>query len=148
VTGAGFVLFRLGGQTFVTGLDAVREIVRLDRVSPLPGARPPLVGVTTLRGLPLPVLDTRPAADAQPARGDVLVVNLAGGVVGVAVDQVLAVLAADDLTDAGAPAQVLPAYVVGVLRYEDAPVFLVDLLTLLDGTGAGWQEVLGEVATA
>lgn len=141
----GYVLFRLGGQTFLTALDDVREIVRLDRVAVLPGAAPPLAGVTTLRGLPLPVLDVRTHGDQ---RGDVLVVSLDDSAVGVAVDQVIAVLAAGDVADAGVASSVLPAYVVGVRRYEGEPVFLVDVRRLLDVTAVGWENVLGEVSTA
>jgi purine-binding chemotaxis protein CheW len=136
-TATGLVTFRLGEREYATSLADVREVVRLHGLAGLPGMRPPLAGVLDLRGAALPVLDLRP--DGHPARGDVLVLergapddagpDAAGGPVGVAVDQVRAVLPAGDLprAGAGADAGVLPAYVVDVLRGADGVVFLVDL---------------------
>jgi len=138
----GYVMFQLGARTFASRLDDVREIVRLSGLESLPGGQAPLVGVIELRGTPLPVLDVR--APATPGDdGDVLVVEIAGDAVGVAVDKVLAVLGADalpELTDR--PAKVLPSYVVGVRKSVDGPVLLVDLPRMLDVAAAGWAEQL------
>lgn len=130
----GYVMFRLDERTFAAPLDEVREIVRLEGLEPLPGARPPLAGVIVLRGTPLPVLDVR--AGAATGRGDVLVMTVDGDTVGVAVDQVLAVLSPDALPAADAPARALPSYVVGVRRHDGGPVLLVDLRRLLAATEA------------
>lgn len=141
----GYVMFRLAARTFATSLDDVREIVRLAGLQRLPGVQPPLAGVIELRGAPLPVLDVR-GPDAPEDEGDVLVVDVAGDAVGVAVDQVLAVLAADalpELTDR--PAKVLPSYVVGVRSSADGPVLLVDLEKMLDVAATGWAESLEAV---
>jgi len=137
--GTGFVLFRLGDQTFATALDDVREIVRLEGLETLPGARPPLAGVIVLRGAPLPVLDVR-AAGAE--RGDVLVMDLEDDTVGIAVDQVAAVLGPDDLPEGDAVPRSLPPYVVGVRRHAGGPVMLVDLHRLLDVAATGWESAL------
>lgn len=137
---AGFVMFRLGERTFATLLDDVREIVRLTGLEALPGTRPPLAGVLVLRGTPLPVLDVREGG--APDRGDVLVMEVRGDTVGVAVDGVLAVLHPDELPDADAPVRALPSYVVGVRRHRETPVLLVDLEALLDVTARGWTDSL------
>lgn len=138
----GFVLFRLGERTFATALDDVREIVRLHGLQRLPGAVPPLAGVVTLRGIPLPVLDVRGPGSPDDA-GDVLVVVEDDTVVGVAVDAVVAVLHPEELPAAEAPvSRSLPAYVVGVRSDAAGPVLQVDLRHLLDVTAAGWQEAL------
>ena len=133
----GLVTFRLGAREYATPLGDVREVVRLQGLAELPGMAPPLAGVLDLRGAALPVLDLRPGGDR--ARGDVLVLergapadagaDAAGGPVGVAVDEVRAVLPAEKLPRAGAGADggVLPPYVVDVLRGADGVVFLVDL---------------------
>jgi chemotaxis signal transduction protein len=140
----GYVLFRLAARTFATPLDEVREIVRLDGIETLPGARPPLAGVIVLRGVPLPVLDVR--TDRSNAtvevRGDVLVMDVADDTLGVAVDQVIAVLPPEELPEAAAAPRSLPSYVVGVRRYRDEPVLLVDLQLLLDATAVGWESAL------
>ncbi len=141
----GYVMFRLGQRTFATALDEVREIVRLAGLERLPGVQAPLAGVIELRGAPLPVLDVR-GPDAPDDKGDVLVLDVEDDAVGVAVDQVLAVLPAEalpELTDR--PAKVLPSYVIGVRSSKDGPVLLVDLQRMLDVAASGWAESLAGV---
>ena len=140
---AGLVTFRLGAREYATPLHAVREVVRLEGLADLPGMTAPLAGVLDLRGTALPVLDLRVGA-GPGTRGDVLVLEQAhvdgseglvdGSSVGVAVDQVRAVVGSGELLPAGASAQegVLPAYVVEVLRGEAGVVFLVDLAAMVD----------------
>lgn len=140
----GYVLFRLGDRRFVTKLDEVREIVRLSGLEPLPGMRPPLAGVVVLRGQPLPVLDVRGADQVGADGGDVLVMDVDGDAIGVAVDQVLAVLGRDELQAGEPPAKALPDYVVGVRRDGNGPLLLVDLHLLLDVTTSGWRDALAE----
>jgi purine-binding chemotaxis protein CheW len=138
----GLVTFRLGQREYATALGTVREVVRLQGLADLPGMRPPLAGVLDLRGTALPVLDLRSAGST---RGDVLVLEttpddagLGGdvtdaGAVGVAVDQVHAVVRTDDLVRAGRAGDggVLPDYVLEVLRSGDGVVFLVDLRAMV-----------------
>jgi chemotaxis signal transduction protein len=141
----GYVMFRLGQRVFATTLDEVREIVRLAGLQRLPGVKRPLAGVIELRGAPLPVLDVR-GPDASDDQGDVLVLEIDGDAVGVAVDQVLAVLPGDSLPElSDRPAKVLPPYVVGVRSSPDGPVLLVDLERMLDVAAAGWVESLSDV---
>jgi chemotaxis signal transduction protein len=142
----GFVMFRLGERTFATPLDEVREIVRLQGLERLPGTTPPLAGVIVLRGAPLPVLDVR-AAGAPDDSGDVLVIDTGADTVGVAVDEVSAVLHPDELPPGDAAPKALPGYVVGVRSYGCRPVLLVDVRGLLDTTAAGWQESLPTAQT-
>ena len=140
---SGLVTFRLGQREYATPLADVREVVRLEGLADLPGMTPPLAGVLDLRGTALPVLDLRTAAGPE-ARGDVLVLErdhadgseglVDGSTVGIAVDQVRAVVQDADLPPAGASPDrgVLPSYVVDVLRGSDGVVFLVDLVQMVD----------------
>ena len=132
----GLVTFRLGEREYATPLGDVREVVRLQGLADMPGMAPPLAGVVDLRGSALPVLDLRPGAAYEGRRGDVLVleaVQAEGGTVGVAVDQVRAVVADGELSPAGtSTGDVLPSYVVDVLRGPDGVVFLVDLAAMVD----------------
>jgi chemotaxis signal transduction protein len=130
-TTTGFVLFRLGERTFAAVLDDVREIVRLEGLQPLPGAEPPLAGVIVLRGSPLPVLDVR-QHETDDDRGDVLVMDVDGETVGVAVDGVVAVLPPEELPHAEEAGKSLPGYVVGVRRHGQTPVLMVDLHKLIE----------------
>lgn len=136
------MLFRLGERTFATALDDVREIVRLAGLQRLPATQPPLAGVIVVRGTPLPVLDVRHRRHDDT--GDVLVMELAGDTVGIAVDDVTAVLHPDELPEAAeAPGRSLPSYVVGVRRHGTTPVLLVDLRLLVDANGTdGWSTAL------
>jgi purine-binding chemotaxis protein CheW len=127
----GYVTFALGGRVFATPLTEVREVVRLTGLTQLPGMAPPLAGVITLRGTPLPVLDVR-GAGAPADHGDVLVLDDGSGdAVGVAVDEVLAVLDPEALTPAGEPGRALPDYVTEVRAGADGPVLMVDLHQLM-----------------
>lgn len=131
---SGYVTFVMGGREMAGQLLEVREVVRAIGVEPLAGARAPVTGLLTLRGNPVPVVDLRSGADPGDV-GDVLVlVPDTEGVLGLAVDQVLAVLAADELAplDGDAPrAGSLPPYVVDVRRNAAGrPVFVVALRAL------------------
>jgi chemotaxis signal transduction protein len=90
------------------------------------------------------VLDVRGSGqdDAAFERGDVLVMDLADDTVGIAVDQVVAVLPPDELPEAEAAPKSLPPYVVGVRRHRGTPVLLVDLHLLLGATATGWEGAL------
>jgi len=140
MVGTGLITFSLGRRDYATPLADVREVVRLEGLTDLPGMAPPLAGVLDLRGAALPVLDLRVGATDE-TRGDVLVLDRdgTGAGVGVAVDRVRAVVDRLELPPAGAGAEegVLPAYVVEVLRGKAGPVFLVDLEQMVAAAGAG-----------
>lgn len=128
----GLVTFALGEREYATALSCIREVVRLEGLADLPGMTAPLAGVLDLRGTALPVLDLR--LGGVDARGDVLVLEGDGeeSLVGVAVDRVRAVVAADELGKGGPAGDELPSYVVEVLRGATGPVFLVDLPRMVD----------------
>lgn len=128
---SGFVTFVVGGRELAGRLVAVREVVRATGIDPLDGARAPVTGLLVLRGDPVPVVDLRTDAEAGDL-GDVLVLDTAGGVVGLAVDKVLAVLGPDDLVATRERLGVgLPAYVLEVRRdATGSPVFVVSMTAL------------------
>jgi chemotaxis signal transduction protein len=130
---SGYITFHMGGRDLACRLDEVREVVRAVGIEPLPGTRAPVSGLLVLRNDPLPVVDLRSPAYPEQT-GDVLVLNPGpGGVYGVAVDRVLAVLSDDDLVpDAGERPGGLPPYVLQLLRRPDdeAPVMLVSMRLL------------------
>lgn len=137
---SGFVTFRMGGRELAGRLSEVREVVRATGVEPLEGARAPVTGLLVLRGTPVPVVDLRSAAhdtyDAAGSRdadaGDVIVLETPGGLLGLAVDRVVAVLGPDDLAvTQGRLGDGLPAYVLEVRRdSRGAPVLVVSLTAL------------------
>ena len=129
---SGFVTFVVEGRTLAGRLDEVREVVRATGIEPLAGARAPVTGLLVLRGQPVPVVDLRSGSVDDDTTGDVLVLEVADGVLGLAVDEVVAVLGEEELVPAEGQRGVgLPTYVLEVRRdTAGAPVFLVSLTAL------------------
>ena len=77
-------------------IEAVQEVVRVGTITRVPSAPEPFLGITSLRGKILPVLDLRrrlglPSAEPGPRRR-ILVVELEGRLLGLLVDAVQQVL--------------------------------------------------------
>lgn len=127
----GYVTFVMDGRVLAGRLGEVREVVRAAGIEPLEGARAPVTGLLVLRGTPVSVVDLRTATDPGDS-GDVLVLETADGVLALAVDKVLAVLAPDALVPTQVtPGAGLPAYVLEVRRDSSgAPLFVVSLAAL------------------
>ena len=130
---SGYVTFEMGGQLMAGTLHDVREVVRAAGVQPLVGSRAPVTGLLLLRGNPVPLVDLRSAAEPGDT-GDVLVLEAGDdGVLGLAVDHVVAVVDQDQLRPVDDPvhAAALPSYVLEVRRDAvDRPVFVVALRAL------------------
>lgn len=60
--------FRLGEHTLALGGDTLRQIVTVGRVTPVPRTGPELLGLFTVRGLVVPLIDLRPIFDPAAAR--------------------------------------------------------------------------------
>ena len=141
---SGYLIFDLGGHELAAPLTEVREVVRIDRLETLPGMAAPVTGLMQLRGSPLPVCDLRTSAASASgaggtgAVGDVVLLGLPdGGLLGVAVDRVVAVVSQDALVpvQGGTVPTGLPGYVVGVLKHAsrtDDAVFLVAMSRLVE----------------
>jgi len=125
------VEFEVRGQRFVTTLDEVREVMRGARIEQLPGCVPPVIGVVEVRGVTVPVADSRPQVDTES--GDIVVLVGAGKpVLGVVVDRVLAVTEASTWGELlGAPVG-MPRYVLGLLPRDGEVTPLVDLRTMVE----------------
>ena len=125
------VSFRVAGAAGAIDAAAVREVARMVRVTPLPGAPAPVEGVIVVRGASVPVIDlrarlglpSRPATDADY----LVVVATAHRTVALRVDDV------DDVRDvpdhaieraAGLVASA--ATVAGVVRLEDGLLVVHD----------------------
>src|SRR5579883_2802761 len=90
------VVFRLGEDYFAMLISSVNEIIRLQKITPVPKAPPFVEGVTNLRGRVIPVIDLRkrfgvtPKPDTQISR--IIVVEHGERLLGMMVDGVDEVL--------------------------------------------------------
>lgn len=135
------VIFRLGEEFYALDIQAIQEIVRLQAITPIPGAEPWLTGITNLRGRVVPVVDLRvrcgtPVAEPT-SETRIVVANGDHGTVGFIVDAVTEVLRIP-LEQIEAPAAfVSPArrYLRAIAKLEGRLVSLMDLDGILPTDG-------------
>jgi purine-binding chemotaxis protein CheW len=87
--------FRVGDEEYVIDLRRVREILNAGPVTAVPRAPEGIEGVMNVRGNLIPVVDVRERLAATPrpgSRAKVLVVEVAGRVLGLVVDGVIEVV--------------------------------------------------------
>lgn len=60
--------FRLGEHTLAVGGDTLRQIVTVGSVTPVPRTSPELLGLFTVRGLIVPLIDLRPLFNPEAGR--------------------------------------------------------------------------------
>jgi len=86
----GLISFTLGGEVYALDSRFVLEVFRPMDVAPLPGAEPPLFGVTAWRGELLPVIDLRSLlglpATAPSDRPMLFILGRAQAVLGMSID--------------------------------------------------------------
>jgi purine-binding chemotaxis protein CheW len=90
-----FVALRLGGESFALQIEKVREIIRVPRITWVPGAPESVSGVINLRGTVIAVVDpavvlSLPAAVASD-QNRVVIVEAKGNTIGFLVDSVIGV---------------------------------------------------------
>jgi len=92
------VRFALGERSFLVGVESVHEVLVAGSCTRLPGSAPAILGVTSVRGRIVAVVDPRPLLHpgTLPAgRGWLLVVRTPDGPVGLLVDRVDRVVPAE-----------------------------------------------------
>lgn len=132
-----FVVSRIGAQAYALPIAAVREIVRVPEITPVPQSPDFVAGVINLRGRIIPVIDMRkrlqqPAANSPKNR--ILVLSRDGKPIGVLVDSASEVIKLE-------PSQIEPApklfgdstetYVTGVAKDHGRILVLLDAERLL-----------------
>ncbi len=129
------VVFQLGRELYAVGISDVREIVRMQPITPVPSAPGYVQGVVNLRGQVIPVLNLAarlglPAQPVTPATR-IMVVQAGQDIIGMIVDSVVKVahIPAQDVERPEALAREGAglAYVVGIARAEDRLITLIDL---------------------
>jgi purine-binding chemotaxis protein CheW len=130
--------FIIAGEQYAVSIEHLVEIITPREATQVPNADPTIVGIISLRGTIVTVIDVRlklrhpPAAGGNDAR--VIVVERAGEVLGFEVDRVLRVLKVDSAAVEPHPvvhSSELSEAVRGVFRHANALTILLDLDKLL-----------------
>ena len=127
------VRVRAGGEHYALPVEDVREIARMGRITPVPGAQAQVLGVWNLRGDVIAAVDLAAAlglvggaGDEAPERGRILVAERG---------ELRAGLAVDEVVDVGAlPETIEPtegSYLEGMVLVDRTPVGIVDVGALL-----------------
>jgi purine-binding chemotaxis protein CheW len=132
------VVFDLASENYGVDISSVREIMRMQNITRVPGALSYVEGVINLRGKVLPVLDLRKRLSltvaAQTKDSRVVVIDIAAGEVGVIVDAVSEVLRIPDSAVEPPSSMITQAnsdYLMGIAKLTDRLIILLDLNKLL-----------------
>jgi purine-binding chemotaxis protein CheW len=130
--------FTIAGEQYAVSIEHLVEIITPRAATQVPNADPTIVGIISLRGTMVTVIDVRrklrhpAAAGGNDAR--IIVVERAGEVLGFEVDRVLRVLKVDSAAVEPHPvvhSSELSEAVRGVFRHANALTILLDLDKLL-----------------
>ena len=133
----------LGGQPFAVDVRETREVVMLQPLTAVPGAPPPLIGVTNLRGSVLGVAEARPLlgvpARAVTAGSPALVIAAGELVAAIPIDRVVGLDWFDVPQPLGAnDRRPGAAFAVGLVPHAGDFATLLDAGRLLDALRAPW----------
>ena len=128
------VVFDLASEFYGVDIGDVREIIRMQNVTRVPGTPAYMEGVTNLRGKVVPVVDLRKRLSLkvkqQTKESRIVVVDIGGKDVGVIVDGVTEVLRIP-MASVEPPSQMIAnsdsAYIRGIAKLGDKLVILLDL---------------------
>jgi purine-binding chemotaxis protein CheW len=130
--------FTIAGEQYAVSIEHLVEIIKPREATQVPNADPTIVGIISLRGTMVTVIDVRRKLRHPPAAGGndtrVIVVERAGEVLGFEVDRVLRVLKVDSAAVEPHPvvhSSELSEAVRGVFRHANALTILLDLDKLL-----------------
>ena len=136
-----FLTFRLGSESYGIEILKVQEIRGYEQPTSIANAPPFIKGVINLRGVIVPILDLRIKFQLSEAKYDdftvVIILNIAGRVVGVVVDSVSDVLtlASDNIrpTPEFASATFDTKYITGLGTVDEQMIILLDIEKLMTG---------------
>lgn len=134
--------FRLGQELYGLDIMQIKEIIRPQKLTPVPKAPQFIEGVINLRGVVIPVADMRKRFDQEVhedlRKNRILVCALADRIVGLLVDEVMEVRRFTRQDVVPAPQFIKGPeadFFLGVARQEDRLVMLIDLARVLSRAG-------------
>jgi len=138
MAGTQYVVFSLNEQSYGLEIFKIKEVLSYRKITPLPYVTGFIKGIINLRGIIMPVFDLRekfgiPVGDYTSFHV-IIVVEMAGRVMGVIVDEisdVLEILPEDFQTTGNLPPNLRKEYLIGVGRKGDAMIILLNIDQLL-----------------
>ncbi len=127
------VCFNIGSEEYGIDILQVQEILRIPKITKLPKSLPYIMGVIDLRGKVIPIINLSrkfglDTSHKQSSR--VIVVNISGKQVGLAIDAVSHVIRVDS-TDIEPPPPVVKGisgrYIVGIAKVNKGFVVILDI---------------------
>lgn len=149
------VTFTLDGVEFGLDIDRVQEISHRVDVTPVPGSPRFILGVINLRGLIIPVIDSRVrfhlAPQATTPRTRIIVLRLGAGATGLQVDSVAEVVRLEDHNLQETPplvAGIRAEYLAGMVTVGNRLITLIHLDKLLDSPELTQRAALQDLGLA
>lgn len=132
------VVFSLGTESYGVDIASVREIIVMQRITPVPRTPEFVQGIINLRGRVIPVLDLRKhfGFDVKSPDEDqrIVVTDVDGEIVGIVVDSVFSVMRVpDSAIEPPSPMVTGPEaqYLVGIAKTEDKLIILLDIAKII-----------------
>jgi purine-binding chemotaxis protein CheW len=130
--------FRVGSELYALDIMKIKEIIRPQKLTPIPKSPTFIEGVINLRGAVIPVADMRKRFDQsiseENSKNRIVVCSLAGKIIGLLVDEVTEVKRYGREEIAPAPQFIKgpqAEYFLGVARCDDDLIMLIDLEKVL-----------------
>ncbi len=149
ITSLEFLSFTLGGEEYGIDILKVQEIRGYEAVTQIANAPEFIKGVVNLRGVIVPIIDMRIKFNLGNAAYDqftvVIVLNVAGRIIGMVVDSVSDVitLTAEQVKPAPQMGMALNTdYLIGLGTVEERMLILVDITRLMSSSEVGFIEKL------
>ena len=138
MAGTQYVVFSINQQIFGIEILKIKEVLSYRKITPLPQVEGFVRGIINLRGAIIPVFDLREKFNL-PAKeytrfNVIIVVEIAGRVMGVIVDEisdVLEILPEEFQTTENLPSNLRREYLKGVGKKQDEMIILLDMDRLL-----------------
>lgn len=138
--------FELAGESYGVDISTVREIIRVQEITRVPGVPDVVEGIINLRGVVMPIVDLRKrlgvTVTEQGINSRVIVTEIDEALVGVLVDAVTGVirLTSENLQTLSKHARTADShYLEGVAQFDERLVVLVNIVAALE------REALREV---
>ncbi len=142
-----FLTFRLGGEEYGIEILKVQEIRGYDAITQIANAPDFIKGVVNLRGIIVPIVDMRIKFRLGKANYDqftvVIILNVAGRVMGIVVDGVSDVITLGDeqmRPTPGFDSVIDTEYIMGLGTVDERMLILIDIEKLMGSSGMGLIE--------